>query len=102
MDQTIVGTWNQVATTGTPEKLIIGQNFVTQGIETLTPSTGMFLEAKNNAIGVIGAPAYSYSYLVSNDTLYFNNPGVNWTTFLPNPVQVPVSRTDANTKAYKR
>jgi len=91
---------------GIDDTLHISDLVLAQGNSTQTLKNGFeFKKDPNKTILVMdnGSQAIeAYSYLLAGDTLYFNDPGTNWSTFLPNPVLYPVTRTDANTTAYLR
>ena len=106
MDQALVGGWHLVvgATHAKSDTMVIFQDSIRIGNMTAKPNNGYRYSCANNVISAAktGSSIAIYSYLMSHDTLFFNDPGMNWTTMMPNPVLTPVTRTDVNTKAYLR
>lgn len=103
IDSKLAGVWRRI---GSKDSLHISDTVVVLGNLTKRMKQGAYFETDmdRNVVKMIGGGlSYDvYSFLFAGDTLYFNNPGTNYETFEPNPVQIPVERTDENTTAYLR
>lgn len=103
IDPKLAGVWKRI---GSKDSLHLSDTVAVIGNLTKTLKNG-FTFRTDMARSIVtmsnGSSAYdTFSFLIAGDTLYFNNPGTNYETGLPNPIQQPLDRLDANTLACLR